>query len=336
MVRRFVELESTISEEHTWLANLPTPFWDRLALLSNLAPSTLRSNALRVANVAAVYSHNKPFKATTAYPWSLSIGSVEENLDSLLKEPDVSDPVASKEQQLMRLGFNKHFLVSSVCPGNRQSYPATRNAPILAFSARRRMGSSRGRSKVGSSCEPLLDEPSPGRHNDDPHPISTNEQPIPNLWAQTSLRPLGKSNSGTDVARRQPMQVYAVAAAAARRPETRAASPCCSRRCRLYPAISSKRTIYKSFLSVPLVVGLRTIWWSLKRRSRPSCRAGPCSSPHGASRGRAGGARGTPQERCAPASLGANRRSAACGRRLGLASRAARSAPTPAATTPHR
>lgn len=96
------------------LSRLPTPFWERLASLGNETTTALRSDALRVATVAAGYIYNKLFKEAHQYPWRLAVGNVKANLQTLMEAVSAQDPVACKFKQLLHPGFNREALENAI------------------------------------------------------------------------------------------------------------------------------------------------------------------------------------------------------------------------------
>lgn len=88
--------------------------WKRLASLTNDTASALRSDALRVATVAVGYIPNNLFKEAHQYPWRLADGNVQTNLQTLMHDASVQDPVACASQYLLRLGFNRQALESAI------------------------------------------------------------------------------------------------------------------------------------------------------------------------------------------------------------------------------
>lgn len=111
---RVAHFEGLLKHEFGCLANLSTTFWTRVASLSTATASELRSDALRVATIAAGYIDHKLLRVARAWPWRIADGDIDANLTELSNQGEVMEPTTVKIQQLVGMGFNRAALTSAI------------------------------------------------------------------------------------------------------------------------------------------------------------------------------------------------------------------------------
>ena len=118
LVRRCDELEGILAEEVAWVQTISDSTWRRLALVAGLPEAharLLRHDVVHSCHVASSYIHNKIFAVLRSYPWSLCVGNIATNLESLARdESNISDDFTYKVRALMHIGFSNVKLEQAI------------------------------------------------------------------------------------------------------------------------------------------------------------------------------------------------------------------------------
>ena len=118
LVRRCDELEGILAEEVAWVQTISDSTWRRLALVAGLPEAhalLLRHDVVHSCHVASSYVHNKMFAVLRSYPWSLCVGNIATNLESLARdESNISDDFTYKVRALMHIGFSNVKLEQAI------------------------------------------------------------------------------------------------------------------------------------------------------------------------------------------------------------------------------
>eukprot|EP00969_Alexandrium_andersonii_P077102 3399518-Alexandrium_andersonii.AAC.1 len=93
-------------EEVAWVGSVGDLAWDRLsARLTGMSKTELRSDCLAAGHSVAAFVHWRALAPAAGYPWCLTRGNLDANLDALAAAGPVAEDVASKIQQLMSFGY---------------------------------------------------------------------------------------------------------------------------------------------------------------------------------------------------------------------------------------
>ena len=117
-VRLIEEYEGCLSEEMQWMAHISDPVWEMLALVACNSGSTgraIRSACLDCAHTSCSYTHRNFLSHVRSLPWSLAIGDIDANLESLATSSVAhDDPVVKKIQTLLKMKFSRPQLIEAV------------------------------------------------------------------------------------------------------------------------------------------------------------------------------------------------------------------------------
>ena len=117
-VRLVEAYEACLNEEMDWMANITEPVWQMLELVACSSGSTcraIRSACLHCAHTSCSYIHHNFLDHVRSLPWSLAIGDIEANLESLATSSAPLDgPVAKKIHALLTMNFSRPQLVKAV------------------------------------------------------------------------------------------------------------------------------------------------------------------------------------------------------------------------------
>lgn len=117
MVRQAPLLLDVLSDELSYLHGLPFLVWERLASLvpGACAPTQLRSEVLAGSMVAAAYIRGQAIQPWLERPFTLARGSIRDNIDATVREPESEDPISHSIQMLMQV----HWPVPKIEAGVR-------------------------------------------------------------------------------------------------------------------------------------------------------------------------------------------------------------------------
>eukprot|EP00971_Amphidinium_carterae_P327956 6459574-Amphidinium_carterae.4 len=92
------DLEALLLEEASFVEELDSGVWDKLALLTCLAPMKLRDVVLRGSHVALAYVYRKVIDELMRAPFSLAVGDLSQNIRELaaVVAPGPSDSLSQK------------------------------------------------------------------------------------------------------------------------------------------------------------------------------------------------------------------------------------------------
>jgi len=96
VLRRLPELEARLLEDLDFVEGLPNGVWRRLAAIYKSAGHSLllRTEILRAAHSSVCFINRRIFSAAKSRPWSLALGSIQENVEGLeLDDPASADPL---------------------------------------------------------------------------------------------------------------------------------------------------------------------------------------------------------------------------------------------------
>ena len=117
-VRLVEAYEACLNEEMDWMANITEPVWQMLELVACSSGSTcraIRSACLHCAHTSCSYIHHNFLDHVRSLPWSLAIGDIEANLESLAtSSAPLDDPVTKNIHALLKMNFSRPQLVEAV------------------------------------------------------------------------------------------------------------------------------------------------------------------------------------------------------------------------------
>ena len=111
---RYDDLVLQICEDLKWLVDLPLPLWDEVALATGVSGEALRASCIRGGHVSLHFFWRRVLAPAGQLPWRLCRGNQWTNLIALSEGPQPEEPCSAKLWQLMKLGHNKHQLLSVV------------------------------------------------------------------------------------------------------------------------------------------------------------------------------------------------------------------------------
>ena len=111
---RYDDLVLQICEDLKWLVDLPLPLWDEVALATGVSGEALRASCIRGGHVSLHFFWRRVLAPAGQLSWRLCRGNQWTNLIALSEGPQPEEPCSAKLWQLMKLGHNKHQLLSVV------------------------------------------------------------------------------------------------------------------------------------------------------------------------------------------------------------------------------
>ena len=110
LVRRAAELKQVMLDEVLWVQGIDSFVWDRLATVVGAKQTGvgLANAAIHASYVQVAFAKFRVFNVLEAYPWSLAVGDIEDNLDDLAAtDSPISDPTTQKIRVLLQQGYNR-------------------------------------------------------------------------------------------------------------------------------------------------------------------------------------------------------------------------------------
>ena len=116
-VRNLEQLEEALNTEMEFIHSIEMHVRDRLNSIigdPSFPAAALKSHVVDKSHIACCYMRKKFIGSCYEYPWKLALGDTSSKLDDLMNEDgDQQEPVAFALQALLRLGYNKRWLLQS-------------------------------------------------------------------------------------------------------------------------------------------------------------------------------------------------------------------------------
>ena len=112
--RRLDQLQAELCNQFSYLEGLEGSVWDLVGTGSGMSGQDLRSEALTASLVAWSFIQFRVFFRASQYPWSLTCGDVNANLETLRAMSAPHELVTWKIWSLLQVGFNRPLLAKAV------------------------------------------------------------------------------------------------------------------------------------------------------------------------------------------------------------------------------